>query len=173
MLNLHFKTIRIPHSLSFAWWQKLDQDSEILDSSSSSDTTYEFRHHAFHSSFCSTSLQSCGELGLMLTVESNVFSYITSVGPHHDPVKEAGCHYHCGILQRKSETVKIKVKSVWGKAHQGALETGVKNLTFFSRVKHSGAMKDTGHRSHLYPLRAVIPWTSYLSSLDLFPHLFF
>lgn len=83
MLNIHIKSIGILYSLSYAWEKKLDQASEIPDSSSSSDTTYELCHLAFWSSFRPASLQSCGEVRPTSAVESNVLS----VGPHKDPVK--------------------------------------------------------------------------------------
>lgn len=82
-LNLYFKTTRILYSLSCALWQKRERDSETLDWTCSSGTMREFHHLSLHP----TSSPSCGELGLMLTVESNVLAYIISVGPHYDPMK--------------------------------------------------------------------------------------
>lgn len=66
----------------------LEQDSEILDSSSSSDIPYKLCH--FASSLALSvlpSLQRCREIRLILTLESQLLSCIISVGLHSDPVK--------------------------------------------------------------------------------------
>lgn len=46
-------------------------------------------------------------------------------------------------------------------------------LNILLQGKTQRAMRYAGHGPHLYHFRVVIPWTGYLSSLNLFPHLFF